>query len=108
MGKFAWNMAKEKITQQDAVLLLLKHKSDITFSSIRDELPGYYRKNLANTIQKMIDTSLLGCQQGKKDIDLQYFLTKNGEKIFDRRYTELRNNKSTRKKLDGLDYAFGM
>ena len=102
-------MKKENITQSDAVLLLLKYKPHINFSSLNDELPAYYRKDLSYAIEKMINLSLLiRSQQGKIADGWHYSLTKHGDKILRKRFAQLRHDDSTVNPLEGLVYAFGM
>ena len=94
-------MIKEKITQQDAILILLKRMPNISLDMIEGELPGYYRKNLAGVIKEMTDKKLVYWSYK------HYNLTKDGEKTFSYRFAELRK-KGPRKELEGLEHAFGM
>jgi hypothetical protein len=103
-------MEKEAITQQDAVLLLLKCRPNINFSAIQGELPKYYRKNLPGTIQDMVNSKLLDYDPKQDGLatSWHYSLAKKGKKALDYRFAKLRNDSSTRKQLGGLVYAFGM
>ena len=101
---------KERITQRDAVLLLLKCRPKIAAGMIEGELPGYYRKNLADTITQMVDEDLINksMNTNEKVICIKYSLTNYGEKALDKRFAKLRSYNSIREKLDNLKYAFGM
>jgi len=101
-------MKKEKITQKDAVLLLLKYKPHATFYLIRDELPAYYRKDLSFTLQKMAYDKLISRKTDTKKIEWKYDLTLHGDKILRKRFAQLRHDDSTVNRLEGLVYAFGM
>jgi DNA-binding HxlR family transcriptional regulator len=101
-------MKKEKITQSDAVLLLLKYKPKSALDMIEGELPAYYRKDLPHTLQKMINKDLINRKIDTTKIEWKYGLTPYGKKILYKRFAQLRHDDSTVNELEGLVYAFGM
>ena len=103
-------MKKEKITQSDAVLLLLKYKPKSTLDIIKGELPAYYRKDLGNVISEMADREIIEKSLETKEmvVCFKYSLTNRGRKTLYKRFAQLRHDDSTVNELEGLVYAFGM
>lgn len=96
---------KEKITQQDALIILLNYRPKITFESISSELPAYYKKNLVHAVQELICDELVN-QYPAKDGKIIYGLTRSGKNAFNKRFAELRKNDETVGQLEEMMHAF--
>jgi len=97
-------MKNGKITQKDALMILIKYRPNISYHKIRKELPLNYKKDLDNTFAKIIEQELV-YESSSTECYARYKLTEKGENIVKKRYAELKEKALN--DLTDLVCAFG-